>query len=110
MMARAGFKPSTPEPKVSISSTELAAQRYQEPPADVRNGLEVDKANADDLPQKQETAYRRPLPCMRCNVLFTVERETGIEPATTCLEGRRSPLNTGLIVNPVDSKIGVKPG
>jgi len=27
-----------------------------------------------------------------------------------CLEGRRSPLKTGLIANPLDSKIGVKPG
>ena len=35
------------------------------------------------------------------------ERETGIEPATTCLEGTRSPLKTRLIVNPLDSKIGV---
>ncbi len=65
---RAGFKPSTPGPKVSISSTELAAQRYQEPPAGVRNGLEVDKANAEHLPTKQEAACRRPSPCMRTNV------------------------------------------
>jgi hypothetical protein len=27
-----------------------------------------------------------------------------------CLEGTRSPLKTRLIVNPLDSKIGVKPG
>jgi hypothetical protein len=36
-----------------------------------------------------------------------VERETGIEPATTCLEGRRSPHNTGLIASPLDSEFGV---
>jgi hypothetical protein len=27
-----------------------------------------------------------------------------------CLEGRRSPLTTSLIVKPSDSKVGVKPG
>ena len=42
--------------------------------------------------------------------LKEVDRAMGIEPATTCLEGRRLPLKTGLIVNPLDSKIGVKPG
>jgi hypothetical protein len=39
-----------------------------------------------------------------------LERPAGIEPATTCLEGTRSPLKTGLIVDPLDSEIGVRSG
>jgi hypothetical protein len=62
-----GFEPTTPGLKVSISSTELAAQRYQEPPAGVGNGPELDKANADDLPRKQKPARGRPSCCMRCD-------------------------------------------
>jgi len=39
---------------------------------------------------------------------MNLERGTGLEPATTCLEGTRSPHKTGLIVNPSDSKNGTK--
>jgi hypothetical protein len=30
--------------------------------------MPIDEASPDDLPRKQETAFRRPSPCMRCDV------------------------------------------
>ena len=43
---------------------------------------------------------------VRCGV----ERETGIEPATSCLEGTTSLPRARLIADPSDSKIGVEMG
>ena len=63
-----GFEPTTPGSKVRDPSAELAAQGRQGAPAGVRDGVAVDQAGPDDLPQKQKTALRRPSRCLRCNV------------------------------------------
>ena len=47
----------------------------------MRNGLAVDQASPDHLPEKQEAARGRPLATyVRWDVGCGVERETGIEP------------------------------
>ena len=66
--SRVGFEPTTPGLEVRDPSDDPATQRYQEPPAGVRDGVTVDQTSPDDLPQKQEAALRRPSPCTRCDV------------------------------------------
>ena len=54
-----GFEPTTPGSKVRDPPAELAARRDQGPRAGMRNGLAVDQASPDDLPEKQDTPHRR---------------------------------------------------
>jgi len=64
-----GFELTTPGLRVRDPSAELAARRDQGPRAGMRNGLALDQASPDDLPEKQGLAHRRPLATyVRCNV------------------------------------------
>jgi len=105
---RVGFEPTTPGPKVPGPSAELAVRQDQGPRAGMRNGLALDQARPDDLPRKQGLAHRRLV-----TYVVTSSRGgagDGNRTRVTCLEGTSSPHRAGLIANPSDSKIGVKPG
>ena len=78
-----GFEPTTPGLKVRDPSDEPGTQA---PAAPIRACLPVGEASSDDLPRKQKAALLRPSLRMRCHTISGVERETGIEPATTCFE------------------------
>ena len=78
---RVGFEPTTPGLKVPGPSAELAVRQDQGPRAGMRNGLALDQASPEHLPEKQEAAHGRPLATyVRCDVTSGLERETGIEP------------------------------
>jgi len=63
-----GFEPTTPGLRAEGSSAKAATQGHQGSPAGVRDGVAIEQASPDDLPEKQEAAHGRPSPCMCCNV------------------------------------------
>jgi len=70
---------TTAELRVRNPSAESATRRDQGPRAGMRNGLAIDEASPNDLPEKQDVPPER-LAYVRCDVGCEVERETGIEP------------------------------
>ena len=60
-----GFEPTTAGAEVRDPSDEPATQGHQEPPIGVRDGVAVDEASADDLPEKQAITGRRSVPASR---------------------------------------------
>jgi hypothetical protein len=102
-----GFEPTTPGLKVRDPFDEPAIQAAS---GGIGDGVPVQEAGLDHLPQKQKAAPWRPSPCMRCDCIIQDGAGDGnrtrdsppinqhllgrpvLRPPTLCLEGSAKKL------------------